>query len=215
MRHRRGRDPSLLPDRRAWRRSLWRARVRRHRAEPRLSRMAGRSRSGRHRDSPPAEARAALASWSEAVDRRAGRAAGEAGAAIAEGVGPADRIAVLGWESLCLGPGGVGATPVRALPPRVWVSTLRPDLPALPDQFWAWVRASAGAIGSELWRWPHLAIGGGPGPWMAIGRRSGAALLPGRALALALAGGGCACAGCSSGRWAAPSGRCARAAERA
>lgn len=91
----------------------------------------------------PAEARAALASWSEAVHRRAGRAAGEAGAAIAEGVGPANRIAVLGWESLCLGPGGVGATPVRALPPRVWVSTLRPDLPALPDQFWAWVGASA------------------------------------------------------------------------
>jgi shikimate dehydrogenase len=70
----------------------------------------------------PEEVRAVLASWSTAQER----------------------IAVAGWDDPEMEPGRVGAKTGSLPRPGVWVSTLRPDLPTLSDQFWAW--AGAGAV---------------------------------------------------------------------
>jgi shikimate dehydrogenase len=108
----------------------------------------------------PDEVRAVLASWSEAQSVRGMRVAGDERSTLperngppersgqAERSGPAERIAVTGWDGLGVETGQVGAK-VASLPrPDVWVSTLRPDIPTLPEQFWAW--AGTGTVLLDL-----------------------------------------------------------------
>jgi shikimate dehydrogenase len=92
----------------------------------------------------PDEVRAVLASWSEARSEPDMRVAGDARSTppaqngLAERVGPAERITVASWDDLGMHSGRVEARMASLLRPEVWVSTLRPNIPTLPDQFWAW-----------------------------------------------------------------------------
>jgi shikimate dehydrogenase len=75
----------------------------------------------------PEAVRAALASWREASS---------------------ERIAVTDWDDLGVEPGRGGEKTASVPRPGVWVSTLPPEVPALPAPFWA--RARAGAVLLDL-----------------------------------------------------------------
>jgi shikimate dehydrogenase len=59
-----------------------------------------------------------------------------------------ERIAVTTWDDLGLEPGGAGAKTASAALPGVWVSSLPPEAPSLPDRFWAC--AEPGAVLLDL-----------------------------------------------------------------
>jgi shikimate dehydrogenase len=102
----------------------------------------------------PDAVRAALASWREAWGEGGSRVPGDGRSAAGERIGPAERIwpteriAVMDWSDLAVEPGGVGAKTASIPRPGVWVSTLPPEVPALPDRFWAC--AEPGAVLLDL-----------------------------------------------------------------